>query len=141
MRNIPLKICQISYRRLIIIFSLLMYVGSAHGMFFLMNVSTNIDQLHAMHSKNHIVHDSVRNEDSGNHVDHLSAITVNQESSMQGHDMESCLDHCLASVAISYELSNFISPDLQSSLMTSLDVSFYSLPINITSPPPKFRLS
>ena len=137
MENVLQKISQISYRRLIVIFSLLMFVGSAHGMIFLMNVSNDVHQLHSMHSTNHIeneYHQDLTTDDHRN--DHKGM----HEVSMDKKDMESCLDHCLA-VAISYESFSFVSPDFHSSQITSSNVDFCSLHTRIASPPPKFKLS
>jgi len=117
MENVLQKISQISYRRLIVIFSLLMLVGSAHGMIFLMNVSNDVHQLHS--------------------IDHKGM----HEVSMDKKDMEACLDHCLAGVAISYEYSNFGFSLFQSTHVKASSADFYSFYTRIASPPPKFKLS
>ncbi len=138
MENVLQKISQISYRRLIVIFSLLMLVGSAHGMIFLMNVSNDVHQLHSMHSANHIENEYHQDLTTD---DHRSDHKGMHEVSMDKKDMEACLDHCLAGVAISYEYSNFGFSLFQSTHVKASSADFYSFYTRIASPPPKFKLS
>lgn len=133
-------ICRKNNRKLLVVFSLLMYVGSAHGMIFLMDMSKDTHQQHAMHTNDKMVHDVVSDTNMDSHFNHTKAHISTDTAPTHDHDMQSCLDHCLASVTISYSLSNFILPKDQSTLITSFNVNFHSLLADITSPPPKSKL-
>lgn len=122
-----------------------MYVGSAHGMIFLMNASMDTSQPHVMYSENQMIHNG-QSVNSNEHATHTNIdesshkASMNQGSSMMDHDMQSCLDHCLAAVAISYSFYTLLPDNHLNGIITSLDASYYSLHSDITSPPPKFKL-